>query len=396
MSLLDAVNSLGRVAGVGLALTLDLPGARRRHFPVTLAELTPAWLERALGGRFPGIEVEGFEVLEGHSGTTSRARLALRYRGQSSAAIAPPERLFLKLTPPQLAHRIFLVTTGIGRCEVRFYSGLSGQVPVRVPEIYAAESIGDGRYFALLLEDLTGDDVRFSQVGDRLGLDDAQRVVASLAALHAAFWQSPRFDGDLAWVPCLENRRRQMPWERFVTSQMIGLTRRRFGAEFDGGVEDVAALCAGNRDGLEQLWSMGDRTLIHGDCHVGNLFFEPDGVGFLDWQVCARAPGMRDVSYFLCNSFPSELRAQHERELIEGYLGELRRLGVAAPGFDEAWSQHRLFALYTWIAAAFTAAAGGALQPPEIGLAGLRRATRAVDELDSVAHVRELETGRTA
>jgi Ser/Thr protein kinase RdoA (MazF antagonist) len=268
-------------------------------------------------------------------------------------------------------------------------------VPVRVPRIHAVESVGDGRYFALLLEDVASPGVRFSTVGDRVELEDARRVVGALAALHAAFWESPRFEGDLAWVPCRENRRGQMAWERFVTGQMIALARRRYGGEFDTSFEDVAALCSDERDRLERMWATGPRTLVHGDCHVGNLFFEPEAVGFLDWQICARAPGMRDVSYFLCNSFPSQLRAQHERELIEGYLGELRKLGVAAPGFEEAWSQHRLFALYTWIAAAFTAAAGGALQPPEIGLAGLRRATRAVGELQSVAHVRELEAGRT-
>jgi hypothetical protein len=64
--------------------------------------------------------------------------------------------------------------------------------------------------------------------------------------------------------------------------------------------------------------------------------------------------------------------------------------GVAAPSFEEAWTQHRLFAVYTWLAAAFTAAAGAGLQAPEIGMAGLRRTTRAATELESIALIDRL------
>ena len=81
---------------------------------------------------------------------------------------------------------------------------------------------------------------------------------------------------------------------------------------------------------------------------------------------------------------PSALRAAHERTLIERYLAGLDTAGTQPPSFDTAWRQHRLFALYTWIAAAFTAAAGSSLQPREIGEAGLRRATQAAIELESV------------
>jgi aminoglycoside phosphotransferase (APT) family kinase protein len=182
-----------------------------------------------------------------------------------------------------------------------------------------------------------------------------------------------------------------MSWERFATGQMLALAVRRFGRDFPPELSQLGDLCTRRRDGLESLWARGARTLVHGDCHIGNLFFAERGVGFFDWQVCARAPGVRDVSYFLCNSFPSDLRVAHERDLIALYLEQLADRGIVAPSFEEAWTQHRLFAVYTWLAAAFTAAAGEGLQAREIGMAGLRRTTRAATELESIALIeREL------
>ena len=70
------------------------------------------------------------------------------------------------------------------------------------------------------------------------------------------------------------------------------------------------------------------------------FFFEAGEVGFFDWQVASCAPGMRDVSYFLCNSLPAELRGAHERELITRYLEGLKAAGVGAPGWNEAWQRY--------------------------------------------------------
>jgi Ser/Thr protein kinase RdoA (MazF antagonist) len=176
-----------------------------------------------------------------------------------------------------------------------------------------------------------------------------------------------------------------MAWERFFTEQMLLRARRRFADELPSTFERAIEVCIRQRKPLEELWAGGDRTLVHGDCHIGNLFFEGKEVGFFDWQVASCAPGMRDVSYFLSNSLPSELRGAHERELITRYLEGLAAGGARAPGWNEAWRQHRLYALYTFLAAVFTAGAGERLQPRKVALAGVRRGTRAVAELETLA-----------
>lgn len=383
MLILDALQSVGRLASSAAAIAVDTRRARAAGLPTSAREVDPDWLSKALADAHPGVRVGGCELLDDHSGTTSRARFALRYDAPGDGP-PPPDTVFLKITPRAYAQRLFLTATGIGRNEVRFYRHVRPGLPVRAPHVHGMATVAGDRQFVLVLEDLSAAGARLATLGDHVGEADVRRILDAMAGLHAHFWESDRFRGDLGWVPCYESRAHDMAWERFITGQMVGLTRRRFADSLGEPLRRAADAVIHRRDRLERLWSEGPRTLIHGDSHFGNLFFLGDEPGFLDWQVCARAPGMRDVSYLLCNSLPSELRESGEREWIGGYLAALRARGVEAPGFDVAWRQHRLFALYSFIAAAFTAAAGEGLQSRAIAEAGLRRGTRAVEALESV------------
>jgi hypothetical protein len=109
--------------------------------------------------------------------------------------------------------------------------------------------------------------------------------------------------------------------------------------------------------------------------------------------VVSQSPGVRDVAYFLCNSVPEDVRRADGSRLLARYRDALAAQGVM---LDErtAHEQYRLFAVYSWISAASTAAMGSKWQPIEIGIAGTRRATAAIADLDSVGLLRErLGTG---
>ena len=92
---------------------------------------------------------------------------------------------------------------------------------------------------------------------------------------------------------------------------------------------------------------------------------------------------MRDVSYVLCNSVPVDVRERIERELIDRYCEIVAGHGVELDP-EEAWNQHRLHAVYSWVSATSTAGMGSKWQPLSVGLSATKRTTAACAHLDSV------------
>jgi hypothetical protein len=74
---------------------------------------------------------------------------------------------------------------------------------------------------------------------------------------------------------------------------------------------------------------------------------------------------VRDVAYFLCNSLPVETRRAEEKSLLAQYRSGLARHGVTLEEHT-VHEQYRLFSVYSWIAAASTAAMGSQWQPIEV------------------------------
>ena len=122
--------------------------------PIELTDLTPAWLSDALEA-----DVSSVTVLDEHSGTTGRARLALT--GEPSL----PSTVFVKLAPFDAAQRRFVNEVGMGVSEARFFRDLSGEIGLRVPRpIFAdfetATEPGADQY-VMVLEDLEAAGCRF-------------------------------------------------------------------------------------------------------------------------------------------------------------------------------------------------------------------------------------------
>ena len=149
-----------------------------------------------------------------------------------------------------------------------------------------------------------------------------------------------------------------------------------------------------HRNALENYWAEGPRTLVHGDSHVGNMFFVDGEAGLLDWQVAQRGQGIRDVGYFLMNSVDVELRRAHERELVELWRETLieHRVADAELPRDQIWERYRSQALYVWISSAVTAAMAG-LQPRSITRRGIQRAGAALEDHDALALLERIARG---
>lgn len=339
--------------------------------------ITTEWMTTALEPSFPGVEVADIEVLDQHSGTTGRLRLGLSYASGPSG----PASVFVKLAPFEEAQQQLVAMTDMGRKEARFYAELAAEVPMRVPRGYHADH-GERTEYVMVLEDLEAAGCRFATRLEPLADDQSLQLIEGLARLHAHFWEDPRFDDELAWLP--------PPMRGALGAQLIDNAREQFADRFPPVFTELCRLYVEHHEAICDVWDAGPKTLIHGDCHAGNQFVDGERVGLYDWAVISRSPGVRDVAIYLGNSCPTELRRAGQDEWLRAYHGTLVAEGVDAPSPDELWLAYRRTVLYGWVAATTTASMGDTWQPIEVGMAGMTRATETCADLETVEALREV------
>ena len=359
------------------------------RIPTEVDELVPDWFTAALQTRVPGLEVTSVDVVDAHSGTTGRVRVRLEYAlGQPDE---PPRALFVKLAPFHVRQREFVRRVGIGVSEARFYASLGSALPVRAPDVWYAGFDDEGR-FVMLLEDLIDAGCSFPTPSDPDVADRARSTVEELARLHSAFWESPRFSGDLGWVPeraGFGGGGGRDAGAAAAAGEFVRRAIERFADEMPAAFRRVGTLYVERTADILDLWDEGERTLIHGDPHMGNLFADAGRTGFYDWGMVSHSPALRDVAYFCCNSVPPDVRRALEHDLLRRYREVLAAESGISLEADAAYDQYRLFAVFSWVSATSTAAVGGRWQPEAVGRGGMERATAAVADLDSVGLLEE-------
>ena len=232
--------------------------------------------------------------------------------------------------------------------------------------------------FVMVLEDLAASGCRFPTPADADVLSVATSLMDELALLHAGYRGA-----ELSWLTPPDGMRRK-PTDGELAAQrthFIQLALDQFGDEMGPAFRALAELYIARSGDVIALFNEGEHTLIHGDDHIGNLFVDNGRTGFYDWAVASRAPGVRDVAYFLCNSLPVETRRAEQDSLLARY-----REALAANGWtldaQTVRNQYRLFSIYSWIAAVSTAAMGSQWQPVEVTRPALISTTAAIEDLD--------------
>jgi hypothetical protein len=228
------------------------------------------------------------------------------------------------------------------RTEVRFYREIRPELAIETPHAFAGVFDDETGTFGLLMEDLTLRGASFPSALTPIGLETITGLVETLAALHARFWASPRFRGDLAWVA---TPRAGGMYDTFKTFGFELIQRQ---LQFEFKAELLRPLGRPFEQIWDDLWRLQaildqePTTLLHGDPHIGNTYLLPCGSGgLLDWQLMVKGRWAHDVTYLLVSGLTPEQRRAHERDLLAHYLGELGRRGVDAPDFEAAWLLYR-------------------------------------------------------
>lgn len=354
---------LGR--GVGRVAADALVG-RRAGLPRSVAGLSETVLSAVMG-----IDVNSVSVLDADAGTSSRARLAL-------TGVGVPQTVFVKLTAQTAATRLMGELGRLGHTEVRFYRQLAPEL-TGLPKAYGAAFDGwTGRYL-LVLEDLPAADCQFPDTLHPLSVDQAGLIVGLLARLHATFWGLPA-DGaaPLGWLYTPSGDTTSM-----LTGALMKTSIKRLAGRTDIPVEQGRFITENYR-AVAALIDTPPHTVMHGDAHPGNVYFRDGKPGLLDWQAVRRGHPSRELAYTLVTSLTPQDRRSAQRELLDDYCRALAAAGGPQLDGDELWLRYRRAAMYAYVAALITAGMGG-MQAENIALAGLQRAVAALEDLETIA-----------
>lgn len=319
-------------------------------FITQATEVTPDWLTAVLhdsGALDPGTavsEVEATKIGTGQMGACYA--LTISYDGVTDA----PDRMIAKLPSEDVGSREFASSLDAYAREVSFYRDVAGDIDVRTPACFVAESAPDGKSFVLLLEDLSP----ALECGQIEGCtpEQARAVVEQAAALHASSWNSERL-AQFEWLGSGLGM-----WHQFAANAagiQQGL-RQRYGTDLEAEYLSLGDTLAA---GAMSRWYdriNNPRCLWHCDFRLDNLLFEGRNgevpLAVVDWQSVTLAEGTIDLSYFIGSGLPTNLRREHEEALVRHYWSALVDRGVTDYDWDACWADYRVNAISGFMVAA--------------------------------------------
>jgi hypothetical protein len=339
------------------------------------SDLNIDWAQRVVNKHHSNIVVSSVNIVSVDVGTTTRIRINVKY---NAVGIFPGE-WFVKL--PSLAWQASLITAlpRLLHTEVRFYNEVAKSVSVTVPHLLAGQS-SLGRGATLVLKDLTNIGFSLGSPGDALTFAQAALVVEQLAGFHAHFWNKENIEPTYSWLAGPVRR-----LEDFLGSAMaVPLMKRglhKAGNLVPLKLHTQAIHYARHRRRAMRFLAKAPQTLIHHDCHPGNLFWNQSKPGLLDWQLVRFGEGISDVAYFLATSLSTENRRLHEAELVALYTQCLIDKGVVDVNASLLMQRYRAHLIYPFEAMLVTLAIGGMMNI-ESNHELIRRTVAAVDDLD--------------
>lgn len=343
-------------------------------------QLTTNWAQtvvnQSANPAIKNLQINHCELVAVDVGTTTRVKLKIEHNGAS----AFPKQWFVKL--PSLSWRAKAITAlpRLLPTEIRFYQELAAQIPLNKPQMLAA-----GSQFAkgstLVINDVTEVGATPGRAGDALTEQQAHLVVEHLARFHAHFIDKVSQDTYFQW---LAGPVRQLE-DALGTALAVPLMRR--GLHLAGDIIPPALMkpaidYARNRKAIMQFLATETPTLVHHDCHPGNLFWHNGEPGFLDWQMVRLGEAVSDISYFLATALAPELRRTHEMVLLTRYHEVLLQSNATKLDFNGLYQRYRAHLAYPFEAMVVTLAVGGMMQL-DSNLEMIRRASLAVQDHDT-------------
>jgi hypothetical protein len=302
--------------------------------PTTAAEaLDPARLSHILAPITGGRAIERVTVVEVIRTMATKIRFAARWNDGGEVVAALCLKAFLDVDAQTAKGGAVTIT------EADFYGELAPSLGLRVPTCIARVLDRPQQQGMIVMRDLVAEGARFCTALEPFSLEQAAASLEQFAQLHVR-------GRDLAPAPWVRRRITDFVQNNYVPAPALQ-------ALLDGprgeGLHRRARVAAALLAGLKALALYEQdlpHTLVHGDCHAGNIFQTPAGPGLIDWQLLQRGGWALDVAYHINAVLPVALAEAHEWDLLRHYLDTARRLGGEVPSFQAAQEQYRASAVY--------------------------------------------------
>ncbi|AIT80553.1 hypothetical protein JI59_12590 [Novosphingobium pentaromativorans US6-1] len=290
------------------------------------------WLSVALSqGLGRPVRLTGREILESKGPSALKIRMRVETEGDRGDL---PEQVCLKgVFDPELSTWL---KSGAQQAEAFFYRDIASRLSVRVPRCFYAGYDGKTGAGHIIMEDLVPQGVTFLSAISPYSVEQMRGSLDQLARLHGGTWNA-----DPAAQPWVRSKLAQFADGSIMPPEALGALMA------DGRAEGLPDRLRDGTAIFDALRALSDREadlplgFIHGDCHAGNVFEGPEGIGLIDWQVLQRGHWSLDVAYHIAAALEIADRREHERDLLRHYCDRLAQHGGEPLDFEAAFAAYR-------------------------------------------------------
>ena len=331
-----------------VALFVDVKPQLDRVLPGSVEEVDAEFLSAALSTYAPGTEVRSFEIVDVIHGLTTllRLRLDLNETGRK-AGIGPTVMLKAGFEPhsPQ-----FISTYAM---EVTAHRDVWPPLGLRTPIYYFADADLQRKRSVLIMEDLKARGVTFCTNKQTQKYEQVAKRLSALAEVHAKTWDSPdikpggKYDGAVLQNGAAILLKKHTDfgsytpegWRAWIDKPRGATSSTRF-TNLDWARDATAYLA--------KISPQVPNAIIHGDCHLGNVYVDVDGEpGFYD-SLPRREPPYFELCYWITCAMDVLDRREADHMLVRHYAQEAQRHGVNT-SYEECLYYYKIFLMMGWM-----------------------------------------------
>ncbi|KAI1081133.1 aminoglycoside phosphotransferase [Whalleya microplaca] len=293
--------------------------AHTEDLPALPAEVTAQWLGSKLGQ-----EINSIMLTRTIFGTGSKLFFSIAYADEVADSSSRPTDICVKgvFDPAMLESQPW--TLSLAQREADFFAKIAPTIKhMGYPRgWWGGTTTKQG---IAIMSDLTHEGCTFPPEIASYSLEKVLDGAAQIAGLHAQFWGKSQDDYPWIW-------NNYDPAMKFIVEPWDSIVREPGRPKLPEYLMDGTRV----KKAQDKYYARRNpkfRTLLHGDTHLGNVYFTAEGhTRFLDWSAYHFASCFHDLVYFMSSMLTIEDRRAHEMEVLDHYLEVLHRLG--GPKFD--------------------------------------------------------------